>query len=378
MAGPIVSRSSIPEEFFDVTSNTLLVQPEPQYFHATLFKMALANAMQLQTGNSIGLPLPGRQIQGGGAPYTGALYDRLILVTPDMLYGGYAGAVQLVPELGARVGHTVRLNRPRFGSGGFTLTAREIPNGTTIATTGIDIGSEQVTLTVKRYGGPYDAVNSNVAPFPVDKLDASRMLHNTVQLAGKHLQRDLDRWVDQVLVILGNSASVTIWPAGFTADSQSQQVGDMPMDADTIFNVESTMKSANVPRFPNGRYMMVIPPVATRQLRNDPTFVTYAKYFPVANPLFSSYIATIGSIDLFESTSLIATNNAQSVPIFSSQAFGPNFWGAGLGDDGTGNTLPRVVANSQDNYGELAILIWILYGAFGVLDSRFGVQVHTS
>ncbi|MDP9148521.1 MAG: hypothetical protein M3O36_01055 [Myxococcota bacterium] len=378
MSGPIVSRASIPEEFLDVTSNTLLVQPEPQYFHATLYKMAIANAMQLMLGNSIGVPVAGRPIVGGGAPYTGPLYDRLILATPDMNYAGYAGAIQMVPELGARVGHTVRLNRPRFGSGGFTLAAREIPTGATIATTGIDIGSEQVTLTVKRYGGPYDTVNGNVAPFPVDKLDASRMIHNTVQLTGKHLQRDLDRWVDQVLVALGNNASQTLYPAAFSSDAQSSVAGDMPLDCDTIFNVETTMKTANVPRFPNGRYMMVVPPAATRQIKNDPVFATYAKYFPSANPLFSSYIGTIGGIDLFESTSLIATANGNGIPIQSSQAFGPNFWGSGLGDDGTGNLLPRVAANTQDNYGELALLIWLLFGAFGLLDQRFGIQVHTS
>lgn len=368
---PDINRASLPEEFFDVTAPMLLVQPEPQYFHAQLFKMAMMADFKLPFGGPLGLPIPGRQIQDGGAAYTSAEYDRLMLIPPDPVY---KGAVQFVGEVGKRPGHTVKLNRPRFGSGGFTLAAREIPSGGTISTTAIDLASEQVALTLKRYGGPYDAINANVAPFAVDKFDASVMLHSTTQVVGKHLQRDLDRWIDQVLITLGNLASVTLWPAGFTSDGQAANAGDMPGDVDTIFRVEENLKNANTPRFPNGRYMGVISPTYSRQLKEDPLFATYSKYTPkdaLLNPLYQSYVSTVGGIDLFESTSLIATNNANSVPIMSSQFFGPSTWGSGVGD------LPEVRPNTQDNYGETALVIWLLYAAFGLLDSRFVINVHT-
>lgn len=369
---PIVDRASLPEEFFDVTSPMLLVQPEPQYFHTQLFKMAMSVAFNLPFGGPLGLPVPGRPIQDGGAAYTSALYDRLMLMPPDP---AYAGAVQMVGEVGKRPGHTVRLNRPRFGSGGFTLSNREIPSGASISTNAIDIASEQVMLTLKRYGGPYDAINGNVAPFAVDKFDSSVMLHSASQIVGKQLQRDLDRWLDQVLIALGNLASVTLWPQGFTADSQSSVAGDMPGDIDTIFRVEENLKNANVPRFPNGKYMGVISPTFSRQLKGDTQFATYAKDNPYAgntNPLFANFIARIGGIDVFESTSLIATNNGNSVPIYSSQFFGPSAWGSGIGD------LPRVAQNTQDNYGETALVIWLVYMALGLLDNRFILNVHTS
>ncbi len=369
---PILDRASLPEEFFDVTSPTLLVAPEPQYFHAQLFKMAMSVAFNLPFGGPLGLPVPGRQIPDGGAAYTSPTYDRLMLMPPDP---NYASAVQMVGEIGKRPGHTVRLNRPKFGSGGFTLANREVASGITISTTAIDLASEQVSLTLKRYAGPYDQTNGNVAPFAVDKFDSSVSLHSVSQIVGKHLQRDLDRWTDQVLVALGNLASTTLWPQNFSSDAGSSVPGDMPGDVDTIFRVEETLKNANVPRFPNGRYMGVISPTYSRQLKGDPQFATYSKDNPYAgstNPLFANFIAKVGGIDLFESTSLIATTNGNSVPVFSSQFFGPSAWGAGIGD------LPRVAQNTQDNYGETALVIWLMYMAVGLLDSRFIINVHTS
>jgi N4-gp56 family major capsid protein len=368
----LVNRASLPEEFFDITSSMLLVQPEPQFFHAQLWKMALGASMNLPQGGPLGLNVPGRPIGDTGAAYSSVMYDRLQLMPPDP---NYAGAVLMPPEIGQHVGHTVKLNRPKFGSGGFTLASREVPSGNQISTTAIDIGSEQVTLTIKRYSGPYDAVNGNVAPFAVDKFDSTRSVHSESQIVGKHLQRDLDKWLDQVLVALGNLASVTLWPGAFTADSQSTVAGDMPGDVDLIFRVEETMKNANIPRFPNGKYMGVITPTYSRQLKGDPQFATYAKDNPYAgntNPLFTNFIARVGGIDLFESSSLISTANGNSVPVYSNQFFGPGAFGSGVGD------MPRVAANTNDNFGESALVVWLAYLALGLLDSRIVVDVHTT
>jgi N4-gp56 family major capsid protein len=370
---PQANRASLPEEFFDVTSPKLLVQPDFAMFHAQLFKMALGmSLLNLQQGGPLGVNVPGRPIPDVGAPYTSALYDRLQLMPPDP---SYSAAVQFIPELGNSPGHTVRLNRPKYGSGGFTMSAREVPAGTTISTTAIDLGSEQVSLTLKRYGGPYDPVGGNVAPYSVDRFDSSVMLHSASQIVGKQLQRDLDRWLDQVMIALGNLASTTLWPQNFASDSTSTQVGDMPGDIDSIFRVEETMKNNNIPRFPNGKYMGVITSTFSRQLKNDPQFATYSRDNPYAgntNPLFANFLARVGGIDLFESTSLISTLNGNSIPIYSSQFFGPSAWGGGMGN------LPQVRANTQDNYGESAVVIWLWYMALVLMDSRFIVTLHTS
>lgn len=368
-----INRASLPEEFFDVTSPTLLVQPEPQYFHAQLIKMSLGmSLLNLQQGGPLGLQLPGRQVPDTGAPYTNALYDRLQLMPPDP---SYAGAVLYETRLGQAPGHTVRLNRPKFTGGGYTLANREVPAGTSISQIAVDLGSEQVSLTIKRYGGPYDVVNGNVAPYNLDRFDASMSLHSISQIVGKNLQRDLDKWLDQVMIALGNLGSTVLWPQSFSSDSTSATAGDMPGDVDTIFRVEETMKNNGIPRFANGKYMGVISPTFSRQLKGDPQFATFAKDNPYAgntNPLFTNFIARVGGVDLFESASLIATNNSNSIPIMSSQFFGPNAWGAGMGN------LPQVRANSNDNYGESALVIWLWYFALALMDSRFVVLVHTS
>lgn len=367
----IIDRASIPEEFFDITSAMLLVQPEPQYLHALLFKQALSAAMNIEGMGSMGLQVGNRPIPAGGAAYTNAVYDRLTLATPDPVW---SQAVILEPKLGERVGHTVRINRPKFGSGGFTLALREVASGSQISTTAIDLSSEQVTLTLKRYAGPYDSTNSNIAPYAVDKLDATRSVHSISAMVGKHMQRDLDKWLDSVIVTLMNSGSTTLWPTGFTADNQSIVAGDMPADVDLLFRAEETLKLANIPRFSNGRYMAMVSPTFSRQLKNDPQFARFVRYFQGTNPIYQSYCGSVGGIDIFESTTLTSTLNGNSpnIPVFTSQVFGPGMVGAGAG------RLPEVMPNTQDNYGEQALLIWVAYLAFGVLDNRMAVQLHTS
>ncbi len=199
-----------------------------------------------------------------------------------------------------------------------------------------------------------------------------RSVHSMAGMVGKHMQRDLDKWLDSVLVTLGNSGSTTLWPQGYTADNGSLVAGDMPADIDLLFRAEETLKLASIPRFSNGRYMAIVSPTFSRQLKGDPEFTHYAKYFPQTNPLYQSYIATVGGIDVFESTTLTSTANSSSVNVFTSQVFGPGMLGAGAG------RLPEVMPNTQDNYGEQALLIWVAYLAFGVLDNRMGVQMHTS
>lgn len=365
----LINRPSIPEEFYDITSSILLVQPDPQYLHALLFKMALGAAMSLPFGGPIGLPVPGRQVVDSGGAYTSALYDRLVLATPDPVY---SQAINVIPDFQKQVGETVRINRPKFGSGGFSLALREVTQGTTISQTAIDVSSEQVALTLRRYAGPYDTINGNVAPYAIDKLAASRSVHSMSQIVGKHLQRDLDKFLDTVLVTLGNLAATTLWPQGYTSDLGSTQPGDMAGDADTLFRAEEQMKILSIPRFANGRYMAIITPTFSRQLKADPQWIAFSKYFPQTNPIYQSYVGTVGGIDVFESITLTSTTNGNGVPVFTSQVFGPSFFGAGAA------RLPQVMPNTNDNYGETALIVWLSYLAFGVLDQRFGIQIHTS
>jgi N4-gp56 family major capsid protein len=372
----LVNRASLPAEFIDVTSALLLIQPLPQYFHAMLLKMALSASAALPFGGPLGLPIPGRQVQDGGAAYNALQYNQLQLAVPEPAING---AIAMPTEVSQRVGHTIKLNRPTFGSGGFTLAAREIPSGTSISVNAIGIGSQQTTLTVKRYGGPYDPVNNTVAPIGIDRFDAGRSVHSESQMVGLNLQKDLDNWLDQSLVAFGNLGATTLWPGAFTSDNNSVAVGDMAMDCDTLFRVTETMGLLSIPTLPNGQYFGVMSPTDSRQLKNDPQFITLARNNPYAgstNPLFQKFIGRVGNLDLFESASLISTNNTNSIPIRSSQFFGAQAFGAGFDESNGG--LPHTAFSVNDNYGESALVIWLTYMALGILNNSMIVNVHTS
>lgn len=371
----LVNRASLPAEFIDVTSALLLIQPLPQYFHAMLLKMALSASAALPFGGPLGLP--GRAVADGGAPYTSLQSNQLMLAVPEP---AITGAIAMPTEVSQRVGHTIKLNRPNFGSGGFTLGSREIPSGTSVSTNAIGIGSQQTTLTVKRYGGPYDAVNSIVAPIGIDKFDAGRSVHSESQMIGLNLQKDLDNWLDASLVAFGNLGATTLWPQNYTADSQSYSVGDMAMDLDTLFRVTETMGLLSIPTLPNGQYFGVISPTDSRQLKNDTEFMVYARnpspYAASTNPLFQRFIARVGNLDLFESASLTSTTNGNSVPVRTSQFFGSQAFGAGFDESNGG--LPHTAFSTSDNFGESALVIWLTYMCMGILNNNMIVNVHTS
>jgi hypothetical protein len=373
----IINRASLPEEFFDITSGMVLVQPEPQYLFALLAKMALGSAMMLAAAGQLGIS-PQRAIPNTGLAYTLPGADRLGLASPDPQANN---VILSVAELATpQIGHTIRINRPRYGSGGFTLANREIPSGTVISTVPIDLQSEQVTVTLKRYGGPYDPANGNVAPFALDRFDSSRSVHSIAQVVGTHMQRDFDKWADTVVSAFLAAGVTTLWPTGFSADNNSQTANDMSMDIDTLFRGYETLKLANIPLFPNGRYRAYIGPTQARQLKNDAQLAGYDRYSlnglnPVTAPggaPSTGYLFSFTGCDVYETTTLTQTANTNAVNITTSIMVGPGMMALGAG------ALPYVTSSTDDNYGESAKVIWLSYLGWNLADARFGVQMHTS
>lgn len=361
---PLVTRASLPEEFFDITSSMLLVQPEPQYLFAQLFKMA-HNASLMA---SAGLGLPGRPAIGAsGAPYTDAEADRLMMSDPI-----FTDALTVVSDIGKAPGMTVRLNRPKFTDSTYTEASREITSGSTISTTPIDLSSEQATLTIKRFAGPY---STTVQPYGVDRFDASRALHSVSSMVGTHLKRDFDKTLDTIVRTLLETVQTAniIRPNGFTADNDSTAAGDAPMDFDTISRTEKALDDLNIPTFANGHRVCVLNPTQIAQLKNDSQFARYAENHAPINPVLAqSYFKTVGGLDIFKSTTLGSSANSSSVTIYRGLAFGPGKVGCGVGE------MPRVAHSTSDNYGEQALVIWLMYAAFGNMDDRFGCSIRTS
>jgi len=375
----LINRASLPEEFFDITSATVLKQPEPQYVFAGLAKQALGSAMMLAASMAGGLGIsPTRVIPDSGIAYSLPGADRLNLAAVDPSMNN---VIIAVAELATpQIGHTVRINRPRFGSGGFTLGNREVASGVSISTIAIDLQSEQVTVTLKRYGGPYDTNQAAVAPLALDRFDASRSVHSIAQVVGMHMQRDFDRWLDTVVAAYLTSGATTLWPNGFLADSASSTAGDMPMDVDLLFRGYETLKLGNIPVFPNGRYRSFITATSARQLKADPQFAAFTQFdLKNLNPVTAvsgipnaGYITSLPGVDIYESTTLPANANANAVNVFTNIMVGPSMLALGCGQ------LPLVRFSTDDNFGETAKLVWLAYLGFNLADARFGVQLHTS
>ena len=76
--------------------------------------------------------------------------------------------------------------------------------------------------------------------------------------------------------------------------------------------------------------------------------------------------------DAFKSNTLTKKTNTNSVPVYYAQAFGPGAVGAGISE------MPRVMPHTNDNFGEMALVIWLMYAGFEVFDSRFIASIRTT
>ena len=365
---PSMRRATLPSEYFDYWSARLLLEPEPQYLHGMLFKMAF-NASLEDADEALGLL--GRPGFGmGGTPYqTDEKVGRLALSD-----GLYDRAIEVVPEIGKKLGQNILINRPVFTDSTYTEASREVPPGTTIRTTPQAVEGAQVSMLVKRYAGPYNNTAAAVTPLGIEKFDTDFMKHRPAQIKGLHLKRDCDKTLDSFTRLLFDQAPAAqiVRPTGMTTDDTATVAGEFPFTYSLLQRIERTLDEAHVPRFANGKRMGIMTAYQAEQLGQDKGFLALATEHKDVNPLFrSTYWKSLGAWDLFKSETLAKTVNTNSIPIHRGQFFGPGGVGGGVAE------APRVAYNTQDNYGESALIIWLMYAGFGLLDNRMLGKGHT-
>lgn len=369
-----LDRTTLPEEFFDVTGAQLLVQPEPQYLYCSLLKAALA--IELSVPDMIGLP--GREAPNAGAPYSAADRDRLMLASgiPEAVF-------QVKHDFSKGPGHTMRYNRPQFANTTYTEASRQVKAGSTISTTPIEVGSEQNTLTLKRFAGPYDSTNSRVAPYAIESFDANMGVHQLSKIAGTHLKRDFDRFLDSWSVatldvpstsVVTSGASInTVYPEGMTADNDATAAGQFPMTYEQTSRTSKEMDDLNLPTLPDGRRILVVTPTGKKQLKDDPQFAEYVEKHASLNPLASpTWFGSTPEFHCFVNNTLTVTSNGSSVNIHKGHAIAPGVLAAGVGRP------PTVRTASDDNYGETPKVIWLADLAQKCADERFVLSVRYS
>lgn len=369
-----ISRATLPTEFFDITSQMMLRAAEPAYAYARLLFMGSAQAELSRMGIDATNAAPGRGLPEFGADVPDLSAMQLLI--GDSIRGE---AIVVSDELApGRVGHTVRMNRPRFSGGGYTEAARTIASGVAISLTPIDITADQVSITIGKRVGPFAAGGTAPAPYAIDRFDAEHAVHRIGRTVGLHLQRDRTKWIDSVIGRLFDLGSTVIYPGDSTfslsSDTSAFVVnGDRPMDAETMFRAEQKLNDLSVPAFANGRYMAVLSPTQARQLKSDPQFQSLSTFDASRNPLASSYVGTIGQIEVYQSsTNVVDTATVSNVTIHHGCVFGPGAVGyAGAGP-------ARVAASSEDNYGETPKVVWIAYEGFAVLNDDFILNIHSN
>ncbi len=356
----VFTRAEMPSNFYDVTSAMLLVQPEPQFLYAQLFKNALAASLEVPGE----LGLPGRGITGAGAQYSSAERDRLILASP-LSTDLFAATV----DFNGMPGSTVRFNRPVFTNSTYTQASRLIASGTSISTTPITGAGQQTNLTLQRFGGPYSTA---VQPYGADKFDTTMGVHKAASIFGTWLKRDYDKFLDSVWVTLFDLAATAVYPEGMSAVNDAGAVGQYPFTWEQLCRTEAAMDTANLPTFSDGYRLLVLTPTQVNQLRQDDRYNKLSSFHPSYNGLFPQYVASVNKFHIFKSTTINITNNSSSVPIHYGHALAPGVGMAGMGQK------PRVAPSTNDNYGEMPLFIWLAYLAFGIANNSFVYSVRSS
>jgi hypothetical protein len=357
---PVFQRATMPENFYDITSNKLLAQPEPQFLYAVLMLAALGASLQVPGE----LGLPGRGISGNGADYTPAEKDRLMLASP-LSTDLFAATV----DFNGLPGTTVRFNRPAYTNSTYTQASRLIASGTSISTTPITGASQQNSLTLQRFGGPY---GSAVQPYGADRFDTKQGVHKAASIFGTWLARDFHKTLDSFWVTLFDLAATAVYPEGMSAVNDATAAGQYPLTLEQVFRTEAAMDTANLPTFSDGFRILVLTPTQVNQLRNNQQFQKLATFFPQFNALFPQYVGSIGKFHIFKSTTLSTTANSSSVAIHYGHALAPGVGMVGMGEQ------PRVASSTNDNYGEMPLFIWLAYLALGLANNSFVYSVRSS
>lgn len=363
----VISRATLPENFYDVTSTLLLKEPEDQYLYAHMYKAAVGAYLDVENGMGL-TERADRVVNGVGARYASADRDRLVMAD-NITTSVFVPAVNFMGGPGT----TMKFNRPNFENTTYTQSSRRIASGQSISTTPITFGSTQNSLTLERFAGPYDQTNGRVAPFAVDEFYAQSGVHNVVSMLQQQLSRDFDRTIETFNVALLDDAATVVRPAGMTDDNTATAAGQFPMDLEVLTRVELAADEANLAKFADGSRLYVATPKQIQQLKNDSDYQEASQYHPEYNILFKGqYISSVGGLHILKSNTLNKVDNTSSVAIHRGHLLTPGVLFGGMG------RRPLVRSASEDNYGINPKVIWEAPMAFGLADNRFCISVRTS
>jgi len=350
------------QNFIDILSPKLLTQPEPQYPYAKLALSAVGSALPVPAD----IGLPGRELNAQGAPYM-QLDDMQLMLSDPIGKELFAVGVDLL----GGTGMTVRLNRPKFTDSTYTEASRRLTPGVSVSTSGIALSSEQTSITLHEYAGPYSNSAGAVVPIAIDKGAAQNGVHNAWDAAGLQFTRDFHKWLDHWVVSTLDLTTNIVRPRGMAADNDATGAGQFPLDYETVIRTNRIMNDASLPRLPDGRRIMVVTPTGAAQLGLDRRFQRASAYMPEFNTLFAgTYVKSLPEFHIFMSQTLTVADNDSGVEIQHAHAIAPGALGIAMG------MAPEVRPNTNDDYGRTVLAIWMAWLGLELLDQRFVYSVR--
>ncbi|HEY3494735.1 MAG TPA: hypothetical protein VGK73_08625 [Polyangiaceae bacterium] len=376
----VISRGSLPANYEDflgsVSSALLLPQPEPQYLFA---HWAMAGRLSLAALNA-GAPSVQQYVTmaGGGAAIPQDL-DRMARAAD-----AYPGFVQAVDKFGLGLGDTVKFQRPVFSTGGLTKAARKLSTNQTINTTGQAIKTEEVPVVLEEYHGPYASNGSAPEPYAIWGFDA-KYRANKVQLASLaslNLKRDYTKWLDAVIRDEFLASSNVSYAGGLANAAAFVSGGGQYFDLALILAARKALSDREWMKFPNGRYVCLVPTSFNVQMQQDVDYREMSKFHEDKSLLYG-YIGSVQDIDFFECSTLksyAATESlegstvASGVTLDEAMLVGPGAVGFGTVAPDPENVVGPVARFADNtNFGTVLKVIWYALHAFSCLDDR-GVQ----
>jgi len=386
-----ISRGTLPQNFVDSTSTGMrLPSPEPQYWFA---RAAMAGRLSLEALR-VGAPTVQQflSMMGNGVQLPPDL-DQMMRAAD-----AYPGMVQAVDEFGKEGGDTVKFQRDVYPSTttGLTEDSRVHVAETTISTTGQAVKQEEVPVVLKEYKGPWNDVSAQVDPYAIINFDAKYRKNREAlaTITTRFLRRDYIRWLDRVIrnrfIADTGNANITL-PSGISAVTGFAAGGGASISLEQILAARKALSDREWAKFPNGRYVCVVPTAFNTQMISDVDYRELSKNHTDGRNQLFGYIGSVQDVDFFEVTTTAnyaptatdanayktTVNGATvgtGVNLAEALLFGPGVVGFGTAvSDQQGAIGPEVRYADDTNYGTIAKVIWYALHAFQTLDIR-GVQ----
>ncbi|MGK3981319.1 hypothetical protein WMF38_57510 [Sorangium sp. So ce118] len=314
------------------------------------------------------------RMSGNGAPVPPKL-DSLIR-TAD----AYPQAITTVQGFGLGQGDTIKLRRPVFAGGGYSLADRRVAPDKATETTGQTISAEEVAIILEEYEGPYNASAAKVRPFAIRDFDAKYRANRDelVSLVKLHLMQDYVKWFDTVIRDLFRATSNTTYADNVSNVLSFTSGAGHNISLETILTAQAAITDRNWQHFPNGHYVLAVPTAFDLQMVGDPDYRALSAQHGDGKNQLHGYITSVHDVDLFRVSTLKTYSAGETVPgdgnavpsgatVYEALLFGP-------GAVGWGSAQPPQCFDADDtNFGKESKVIWRSVEAFQTLDNR-GIQ----